>query len=218
MAFGTAQCPHGHSLDPGVRFCRQCGASAAPSVVETVPEQARPVYSDDGSHPRRESNSVIYAIAGAVIFLGIVAIAVALVLASGSGPQNPSSVSAQANPSPASGPSASTGSTAPSSPTSTVSPGSSASAVPAGGTLCPGLTSGANPVAFGTIGSMTSCDFAGAVYQAYAAAGNAQNQPLTAVSPVTHKTYTNIVCTASGQWVTCVGGENNTARMFFATQ
>lgn len=190
-------CPHGHPVDPGLRFCRVCGASVVAGSV---------------SGATRNSNAVIYAVAGVVIVLGLVAIVVALLLGSGGGSQKPPGTSLPTGVVTTPGPTA-TRTTPGSSPSPP--PSSTVSGGPAGGRLCSGTVNG---LVYGTIGSMTSCDFAGAVYQAYAAAGSAQGQPLTATSPVTHKTYTNIVCTASGRWITCVGAENNTAQVFFAAQ
>lgn len=234
MASPLTRCPNGHPLDPGVRFCRVCGASLTPLTDETalsVPQTplapvAPPVYPPStqvqppivptqqpaslppAPQPKHDSNRAIYAIAGAVIFLGIIAIAVALVMGSGNNNQKPpETVSGGTTPTTG----ATTGANTPS-PSS--SPSASANAGPDGGKVC----GSANGIAFGTIGSMTSCDFAGAVYQAYVSSGNTQGQPISATSPVTHKDYTNIVCTPAGQWVTCVGGNNNTARVFFAAQ
>lgn len=227
MASPLTQCPNGHPLDPGVRFCRVCGASLTPRTDETMLSMPQtplapvsrstlvqpPVLPTQQpaplppAPPPHDSNRVIYAVAGTVIVLGIIAIAVALVMGSGNNNQKPpAAVSGATTPT--------TGATGANTPSPSSSPSASATAGPDGGKVC----GSANGVAFGTIGSMTSCDFAGAVYQAYVASGNTQGQPLSATSPVTHKDYTNIVCMASGQWVTCVGGDNNTARVFFAAR
>ncbi len=80
--------------------------------------------------------------------------------------------------------------------------------LPAGAQPC---ESGAASGAFGkaAVGnSVTSCPFAEAVRQAYAAGGTgAGARSVVAASPVTGRTYT-MTCAPEGKLVTCTGGEN----------
>ena len=83
--------------------------------------------------------------------------------------------------------------------------------VPSGGALCP--SKGARRI--GVLGKHTSCDFADQVRHAYlAAGGHGQALTVSATSTITHQTYRNIAC-SGGRYVVCVGGEGNTARVFF---
>ena len=86
--------------------------------------------------------------------------------------------------------------------------------VPLGGTLCP-AGSERTRRRLGVIGKHTSCDFADQVRRAYlAAGGHGQGLRVTATSTITHRTYRDIAC-AAGTYVVCVGGEDNTAQVFF---
>lgn len=86
--------------------------------------------------------------------------------------------------------------------------------VPAGGALCTGVSHGA-AARLGVVGSHTSCDFAAQVRRAYLAAdGHGQDLQVAATSTITHRTYRNIVC-SGGTFVVCVGGNGNTAKVFF---
>ncbi|MFB7875518.1 protein kinase [Nocardia sp. NPDC056064] len=90
----------------------------------------------------------------------------------------------------------------------TAAPTTSAGPVtlPAGAQPC---ESGAGGGAFGkaAVGnSVTSCPFAEAVRQAYAAGGTGARS-VVAASPVTGRTYT-MTCAPEGKLVTCTGGEN----------
>lgn len=83
--------------------------------------------------------------------------------------------------------------------------------VPSGGVLC----KRAGATRLGVVGKHTSCDFADRIRQSYlAAGGHGQQLTVTATSAVTHRTYRNIGCSA-GTYVVCVGGEGDTARVFF---
>lgn len=204
-------CPNGHAVDADVAFCRQCGASLAP---------ARPLYADETAvapvppapapaahvRPAAQSNTAVYVLAGVIVLIGLVGIGLALVLGSNDNSGRPTPVAQSPSGSP-------TGQT----PQGSATP--SPTAFPAGGTQCPGTVQGGGT--FGTIGSETSCGFVQAVYRSYldtAGLNQSQGQTTTvsAKSPATHRTYDNIVCTAGSPWVTCVGGNDNTARMFFA--
>lgn len=201
-------CPNGHEVDASVAFCRQCGASIAPMDEPTVvlaPVPTAPPARTRAARPA-QSNTAVYVLAGIIVLVGLVGIGLALLLGSNNDTGGPPPIS-QTVTTPTSG----------SSPTASQSP--TASAIPAGGTRCPGTVDGSRE--FGTIGSETSCGFVQAVFQSYigTATGNeAQGQSTTvsATSPATHRTYRNIVCTVGAPWVTCVGGNNDTARMFFA--
>lgn len=202
-------CPNGHEVDANIAFCRQCGAPLAPPDEPTV--VLAPLAPAGGRAAPRptQSNTAVYVLAGIIVLIGLVGIGLALVLGSndntGRVPVSQDTVSAP----PSSSPSAA--------PRHTSTPAEVA--IPAGGTKCPGTVTGGG--AFGTIGSETSCGFVQAVYGSYvntAGPNPAQGQTttVTATSPATHRTYDNIVCTVGNPWVTCVGGNNNTARMFFA--
>ncbi|WP_245545908.1 serine/threonine-protein kinase [Nocardia higoensis] len=81
--------------------------------------------------------------------------------------------------------------------------------LPAGSTPCGSTASSANGNAAAGNG-VTSCPFAEEVRRAYAAQaspGSNAPQTVTAVSPVTGRSYT-MTCTPSGGLVTCTGGEN----------
>ena len=185
-------CPNGHEVDADVAFCRQCGASLAPretTYLAPTEPQARAASA-------AQSNTAIYVLAAIIVLIGLVGIGLALVLGSGNDSGRPTPIAQ----------------TVPSTPPST-------SVVPAGGIKCSGTINGGGE--FGTIGSETSCGFAQAVARSYLdTAGlnqpEGQSTTVTATSPATHRTYSNIVCTVGKPWVTCVGGNNNTARMFFA--
>ncbi|WP_435795275.1 protein kinase domain-containing protein [Nocardia aurea] len=95
---------------------------------------------------------------------------------------------------------------------STTSAAATSTALPAGAKSC--STGRAVPGSFAqtaTGSEVTSCPFAEAVRQAYAesAAATSSRAPrsIVAVSPVTGRSYT-MNCVASGQLVTCTGGEN----------
>ncbi|MGN6722051.1 MAG: hypothetical protein ACTHJM_05515 [Marmoricola sp.] len=209
-------CPNGHEVDGGVAFCRQCGAPLAPQEEPTVvlplavtPPPTQQPAPRAARHP--QSNTAVYVLAGVIVLIGLVGIGLALLLGSNDNTGGPTPVSQD------------TVSTQPSSsPSARPHHKSSAAkevAVPVGGTKCPGTVTGGGE--FGTIGSETSCGFVQAVYSSYVnTAGPSQPQgqttTVTATSPATGRTYTNIVCTVGTPWVTCVGGNNNTARMFFA--
>jgi hypothetical protein len=204
-------CPNGHPVDANIAFCRQCGAPLAPPDEPTVVLAPVPPTSRRAEARPAQSNTAVYVLAGIIVLIGLVGIGLALLLGSNdnTGGPTPASQNTVSTP-PRSSPSA--------------TPHHKAStpaevAIPAGGTKCPGTVSGGG--AFGTIGSETSCGFVQAVYDSYvntAGLNEAQGQTttVTATSPATGRTYTNIVCTVGSPWVTCVGGNNNTARMFFA--
>jgi len=201
-------CPNGHEVDASVAFCHQCGAPLAPPEARTTVHVQAPPVVRQPSPPRPPSNLAVYVLAGIIVVIGLAAIGFSLIQGSDN-LGGPTSVVPNTTPPPSSG--------APKS-SPTPHPSATASQVPAGGTACSGSV-GSNGT-FGTIGSETSCAFVQSVYQAYVNAGGvsqAQGQSLTvtATSPATHRTYSNIVCTAGSPWVTCVGGNNNTARMFF---
>lgn len=206
-------CPNGHDVDPDVAFCRQCGASLTPREEPTlvgIPLVEEPAGTR--AHARSsQSNTAVYVLAGLIVIVGLAAIGYALVRGSGDDSGRPSPISQ-----PTSNPTVG-GSTPTPSPQHSSSP--TAAAPPDGGTLCPGSVAGGGR--FGTIGSETSCGFVQSVYASYTdTAGlsqqSGQSATVSATSPTTHKTYKNIVCTVGATWVTCVGGNNNTARMFFA--
>lgn len=203
-------CPNGHEVDHDVAFCHQCGdrlgAYDEPTVVlapvpTAPPAQARPA----------PSNTAVYALAASIVVIGLVAIGLALVLGSrgNSGRPTPTTQPTASVPTGGSSPS--------SSPRGSTSP--TGATVPVGGTTCPGTVDGGG--AFGTIGPETSCGFVQAVYRSYVDTvglhqAQGQTATISATSPTTHKTYDNIACTVDASWVTCVGGNKNTARMFFA--
>jgi hypothetical protein len=84
--------------------------------------------------------------------------------------------------------------------------------VPLGGALCP---RSATTARLGVVGRHTSCDFAAQVRRSYlAAGGHGQDLTVSARSTITHKKYKDIRCSA-GTYVVCVGGEDNTATVFF---
>lgn len=86
--------------------------------------------------------------------------------------------------------------------------------VPAGGALCGGSSRGADAW-LGVIGEHTSCDFADQVRKAYLeAGGQGQDLHVVATSTITHQTYRDVRC-SGGRYVVCVGGEADTARVFF---
>lgn len=195
-------CPNGHEVDADVAFCRQCGASLTPltqvqPLLTAAPRQTSP------------SNTAVYVLAGVIVLVGLVAIGIALVVGSGGGtapqtsPSSPQATATSSSPSNGQSPSAS-----PTGP-----------ALPAGGTRCPGTNAAGGT--YGTIGTDTSCGFAQAVDASYVDAGGAttpsgQTRRVTATSPATGVRYTNILCTSGDQWVTCVGGKDNTAHLFFS--
>lgn len=212
-------CPNGHVVDADVAFCHQCGASMTPLAqvadarprTTVVPPHPPVRVAPEESVPAPPSNTAVYVLAGVIVLIGLVGIGVALLLGSGgdnSGRLNPAAPSVQtpttgAAPTPSQAPSAT--------PTSAVPP--------TGGTTCPGTGPGDSTV--GTIGPETSCGFALAVDTAYRdAAGldapSGQTTKVSATSPTTGKTYDNIVCTSGRPWVTCVGGNHNTAHLFFS--
>ncbi|MGN6161344.1 MAG: hypothetical protein ACTHOG_06510 [Marmoricola sp.] len=212
-------CPNGHEVDGTVAFCRQCGASMtpydAPTLVDAPPVDVRTeaplvemLPADGAPAPvvARPSNTAVYVLAAVLVVIGLVGIGLALVLGSSNSSGRPTPTS-HATPGAGVSP---TGASDGSSPT--------AAALPAGGTRCPGSVGSGG--AFGTIGSETSCGFVQAVYQSFVDAGGlneAQGQQVkvTATSPATHQAYDNIVCTVGASWVTCVGGNADSARMFF---
>ncbi|WP_334025491.1 serine/threonine-protein kinase [Nocardia terpenica] len=106
---------------------------------------------------------------------------------------------------------ATTASPSPSAATTTsAATGTSAAAPPPGATACQNTGAAQGKYAHAATGtSVTSCGFAEAVRAAYAQAASAGSQPatVTAVSPVTGRSYT-MNCTTSGRVVTCSGGEN----------
>lgn len=195
-------CPNGHEVDANTAFCRQCGASMTPLTQAPPPTAV---------HRRASpSNTAVYVLAGVIVLVGLVAIGIALVLDSGGGgttgqssPTSQPTTAAPSSPGVSQGPSAS----------------ATATALPAGGTLCPGANAAGGT--YGTIGSETSCGFVQAVDASYVHAGGAtvpsgQTRRVSAISPATGIRYTNIVCTSGDPWVTCVGGKNNTAHLFFS--
>lgn len=241
-------CPNGHTVAPGNAFCHHCGATIAgdqtivrpapladdtaeraaiPAVAgETVVQPQPPTYAPPfnpgpptmpppvamgGYEPpqeRRNNNAVIYWVAGLVILLAIGGVTAALLLNSGGSNNDSQSKNPITNPTIATSPT-------PSMTPTTSGPSQTAQApMPAGGSLCAGLILG--KYQFGTIGTNTSCGFVRAVYKAWESSGN--QSPVTATSPATHETYSNIVCTVDStrSWATCVGGRNNSAQMFFA--
>ena len=202
-------CPNGHEVDADTAFCRQCGAYLVPPDEPTVVLPLAAMPPAQAARRPAQSNTAVYALAAVIVVIGLVGIGLALVLGSGGTSGRPTPVT-DATPSASAG-----GSTASSSPR----PTAATKPLPAGGTPCAGTVGGGGK--FGTIGSETSCGFVQAVYQSYvgtAGSNPAQGQTTTVseTSPATHKTYDNIVCTAGDPWVTCVGGNDNTARMFFA--
>lgn len=87
--------------------------------------------------------------------------------------------------------------------------GSTPVRLPAGSTPCGSTSSSANGNAAAGNG-VTSCPFAEEVRRAYAAQASPNStapRTVTAVSPVTGRSYT-MTCTPSGGLVTCTGGEN----------
>ncbi|WP_405177539.1 protein kinase domain-containing protein [Nocardia sp. NBC_01377] len=95
---------------------------------------------------------------------------------------------------------------------STTSAAATSTALPAGAKSCSAGRAVPGSFAQTATGSeVTSCPFAEAVRQAYAesAAATSSRAPrsIVAVSPVTGRSYT-MNCVASGQLVTCTGGEN----------
>jgi len=212
-------CPNGHEVDGGVAYCRQCGAPLAPQEEPTVvlPLAVTPP-APAARHaapavPHTQSNTAVYVLAAVIVVIGLTGIGLALVLGSGSDDSGRPAPVAQDTQSAG-------GSTPSSSPSSSPRASSTPTdALPAGGSRCPGTVAGGGE--FGTIGSETSCGFVQAVYSSYidtVGLNQSQGQTATvsATSPATHKTYDNIACTVGTSWVTCVGGNNNTARMFFA--
>ena len=86
---------------------------------------------------------------------------------------------------------------------------STAVQLPAGSTPCGSTSSRSNANAAAGNG-VTSCPFAEEVRRAYAEQGSpgvSSPQTITAISPVTGRSYT-MTCTLSGELVTCTGGEN----------
>lgn len=81
--------------------------------------------------------------------------------------------------------------------------------LPAGSTPCGTTSTRANANAAAGNG-VTSCPFAEEVRRAYAeqaSPGTSSAQTITAVSPVTGRSYT-MTCTPAGKIITCTGGEN----------
>lgn len=204
-------CPNGHEVDANTAFCRQCGAPLAPPDEPTVVLAPVPSAHSHAAARPAQSNTAVYVLAGALVLIGLVAIGLVLVLGGSNDDSGRPTPIAQDTVSTSPSPS-STGRHHPSaSPTGV--------AIPAGGTTCPGTLSGGGT--FGTIGSETSCGFVQAVEASYVDSVGLNQSPgqtatITATSPATGKTYTGIVCTVGDQWITCVGGNNDTARMFFA--
>ena len=211
-------CPNGHEVDAHVAFCRQCGASLAPlaqaedaAARTTVIPPHPPVTAAPEQPAAPTSNTAVYVLAGVIALIGLVGIGIALLLGSdgdNTGRPTPTAPSLQT---PTTG-------TAPT-PSQHASATPTSATPPTGGTICPGTGPGDSTV--GTIGSETSCGFAQAVDAAYrdAAGLNApdgQTTKVSATSPTTGKTYHNIVCTSGKPWVTCVGGNHNTAHLFFS--
>ena len=212
-------CPNGHEVDADVAFCRQCGASMTPltqvtqvartTVVPPHPPVAAP---PEDLGPEPTSNMAVYVLAAAIVLIGLVVIGIALVLGSGnnnSGQPGPLAQPTQTSATSGSSPS----------PTSHGSASTTATALPAGGTKCPGNDPGGGT--YGTIGSETSCGFVQAVYSSYVDkwglnVPSSETRTVSATSPATGRTYTNIICTSGKPWVICVGGNNNTAHMFFS--
>lgn len=181
---------------------------AEQTTVLAPPLQAPESPSYEPPVQQRNSNTVIYAVASLVVLLALAAVGVVLLV------NNSSGNSGQPTNNPLTNPTISTSPNGGTTPNSGSTSSQTNAPMPAGGTLCPGLLKG--KYQFGILGTNTSCGFVQAVYNAWESSGN--QSPVTAMSPTTHVTYSNIVCTvdATASWATCVGGRNNTARMFFA--
>lgn len=209
-------CPNGHEVDADTAFCRQCGASLTPWAqvadearqTTVVPPHPAVAARPEETAPASPSNTAVYVLAGVIVLLGLVGIGIALLLGSGgdhTGRPTPGGQSLN-TPSPSSGPSGPSSS-------------STAADTPSGGARCPGTGPGGST--FGTVGSETSCGFARAVDAAYVDTWGpnvpiGQTRRVSATSPTTGRTYANIECTSGQPWVTCVGGNNNSAHVFFS--
>ena len=83
-------CPNGHPVDADVAFCRQCGASMtpltqggahaadAPRRTTVVPPHPPVRIPPEDTRPAPASNTAVYVLAGVIVFLGLVGIAIAL--------------------------------------------------------------------------------------------------------------------------------------------
>ena len=211
-----AQC---RSLLPaGARFCPTCGAEAfaspsadpEPAVTAPLPALTRPdettrlqtIFSDAPAEPvTRGAAPVAFVVVGSLVFLAVLAVVLASFLRGGGSVASSATtptIGAVTGPA-----TTATRSSAPTTP-ATTSTRPSPVTVPASARLC---ATGAGP--YGTVHAgtaITSCPFALAVRDAYAAAHPTPvaGTTVSATSPVTHTAYT-MTCHGTPV-VVCTGG------------
>lgn len=196
------RCPQGHEVGIGAVFCHLCGARVAPdpkdqTVVQRLfRDEPKPVITPPPPPPevsRLITLGLPLLALGIMIFGGLL---LAGVVSSGGG-GNASGF--QVHPI---GPAGSSGSKQASTPAAPAVP-QAAFPLPAGATMCP--STGTGPYDGVAVAGGTSCDFAGAVHDAYAAS-HGDGSPITlqqVTNPTTHKWFTTrcnsatpVVCTA----------------------